>query len=442
MAELASSPILSPQESFREFRDNGLRLDGSPTGLENVHDYEPGGHHPLHLGDVLNGRYKVLHKLGNGGYANIWLCRDVQREVAHYFAVKILMADASIDDCHELRVYRLLRLGLARCDAAEHLCLPIGRFDIQGPNGQHFALVFPVLGPRVSMLPRILNLEDSARTLRSVCFQVTKTIATLHSYGTCHGDLRPANILVQVRGLTGLLEEEIERALGVPETVNITRVSGKGSWPSTAPHYLVKPIEWGSVNTRDTGINFLTDRVCLVDFGESFDVRDVPEDLGVPEEYRAPEYILDKRVGAETDIWALGCTLFEIRTGKRLFDLVDDDPDDHLERMVDILGKFPEPWWSKTWEARRRYFREERDRDRRLSYQPIRNNMAATAKSSPRSIEEALLTASGYEQESIGTAVSPAEARTFGDLLRRIFKYAPEQRVAAEDLLDHGWFTM
>lgn len=44
---------------------------------ENVLNYKPGGFHPVCLGDTFkNGRYKVHHKLGFGGYGTVWLAND------------------------------------------------------------------------------------------------------------------------------------------------------------------------------------------------------------------------------------------------------------------------------------------------------------------------------------------------------------------------------
>ena len=41
---------------------------------EPLERYHLGGYHPTHLGDLFHeGRYKVLHKLGWGGYATVWL---------------------------------------------------------------------------------------------------------------------------------------------------------------------------------------------------------------------------------------------------------------------------------------------------------------------------------------------------------------------------------
>jgi serine/threonine-protein kinase SRPK3 len=45
--------------------------------------------------------------------------------------------------------------------------------------------------------------------------------------------------------------------------------------------------------------------------------------------------------GIGSDLWALGCTTFEIRTGRKLFNMFDDDVDDRLYYMVLLLRKLP-----------------------------------------------------------------------------------------------------
>ena len=40
--------------------------------------YKKGGYHPTHLGDRFkDGRYQILHKLGWGAYATVWLAKDM-----------------------------------------------------------------------------------------------------------------------------------------------------------------------------------------------------------------------------------------------------------------------------------------------------------------------------------------------------------------------------
>ncbi len=46
---------------------------------EPLRRYRNGGYHPTHLGDTFkDGRYKILYKLGWGGFATVWLASDLK----------------------------------------------------------------------------------------------------------------------------------------------------------------------------------------------------------------------------------------------------------------------------------------------------------------------------------------------------------------------------
>ncbi|KAI5459299.1 kinase-like domain-containing protein, partial [Mariannaea sp. PMI_226] len=305
---------------------------------------EQGGHHPVQLGDCLNGHYKVIHKLGSGGSANVWLCRDTDSVVSRYLAVKILMAECSTSECPELRVHDLIQNAIRQTPEESHFCLPLDLFEVDGPNGIHYAFVYPVLGPRVSRLCSIANSDNLAQILRGICKQVTEAMAMIHSNNVCHGDFRPGNILVHLSGMDGLSEEQVIQQLGCPQTSKVLTQSCESHSLPTAPQYLVYPIDWDRVLSNDKSDIKMSTDACIIDFGEAFLAPEAPEDLGIPCVYRAPELVLDMEVGTGSDIWALGCTLFEIRTGRILFDAFDDDQDEHLCKLAMLLGKFPEPW--------------------------------------------------------------------------------------------------
>lgn len=57
-------------------------------------------------------------------------------------------------------------------------------------------------------------------------------------------------------------------------------------------------------------------------------------------QYRSPEVILQKPYGASVDIWSVGCIVWELITGERLFDpngVMLDKDEEHLLKVVDLL---------------------------------------------------------------------------------------------------------
>jgi serine/threonine protein kinase len=60
--------------------------------VERIENYQAGGYHPVTIGDRLNDRYQVIHKLGHGTYSTIWLARD--EKLNKYVAVKVCTADS------------------------------------------------------------------------------------------------------------------------------------------------------------------------------------------------------------------------------------------------------------------------------------------------------------------------------------------------------------
>lgn len=51
-------------------------MQNPPPFEEPLEDYAVDGYHPTRLGDVFNERYRVVRKLGWGGYSTVWLAQD------------------------------------------------------------------------------------------------------------------------------------------------------------------------------------------------------------------------------------------------------------------------------------------------------------------------------------------------------------------------------
>ncbi|KAF5678526.1 CMGC kinase [Fusarium denticulatum] len=395
----------------------GTFLKGSKEGVEPLEEYQEGGYHPVHVGDILgpSDRYRVIHKLGHGGFGTVWLCRDSVE--GRYIALKVMVSDLNSDDILDFRLAELDQT----MPGAQFIASPLDSFSIAGPNGGHQCLTFPPLGPCVSPELWVRLEKDPAAVLRKFAYQATQALDFLHQNGICHG--------VKLANLDHLAEDELLSLLGHPEEVQVQTESGE-ELPGSSPRYLVQPADISRL-----GNEFLTEEICVIDFGESFKFSSPPEDLGIPENYLPPEILLERpdAIGPACDLWALGCTLFEIREQLPLFYMIYDK-DELLAEIVRFFGKLPEEWWEK-WEAREEYFgadgnwlRDEEDWSLEV------------ALSKPIEIFES---GENYKEGPKKSLRTPeAEQKLMADLLYRLFKYDPRERISAEDVLGHEWFRL
>jgi serine/threonine protein kinase len=171
------------------FPPNGLCTEPEP-GLEHLHLYQSGGHHPVHLLDLLGDKkqYRIIGKLGTGGFGNVWLCRNVKRTPSEYVAVKILMAELSSDESNSQEaenIRRLQEVAKIDPDIKKYCLLPLDEFIIEGPNGTHQCFAYPVAGPSVGKIS--IRVPNPTNTLRKIVRQAVEAMAALHRHGVCHG---------------------------------------------------------------------------------------------------------------------------------------------------------------------------------------------------------------------------------------------------------------
>ncbi|POS72633.1 CMGC protein kinase [Diaporthe helianthi] len=405
----------------------GIYLDGINEGLEPLEDYQDGGFHPVHLGDALgaSNRYRVIHKLGHGGFGTVWLCRDSQ-DLLGYVAVKVMVADINPENLQDLTLTRVNQTS----PGAEYIGIPLDSFSITGPNGEHQCIVLPVLGPCVS--PRLwLSLKDPVPILRKMAYQSVLAMKFLHENNLCHGDFRPSNILVKLTSLDKLSEDELLLLIGTPVKTSVRTESGK-ELPTSSPRYLTIPADLSKLSDK-----YLTDQICIIDLGETFSISAPPEDLGIPENYLPPEVLLEQEnaISPACDLWALCCTLFEIREQFALFYMIFDK-DELLAEMVRFFGKPPKELWD-TWEARGYFFddqgvwlRHGDDEDWSLE--------VALSKST-----QTIVQGEGGKGESGKSLITPTDEQALmADLLYKLFRWDPEERLTIEEVLTHPWFKI
>ena len=152
---------------------------------ENLENYEPGGFHPILVGDILHSRYRVVDKLGFGAWSTIWLCRDEKSN--KYVAVKVGTGESNhqeadvIDRLNDASSH-LDHPGRAMIPSIEH------RFVVHGPNGTHSCYVKQPAQCSIA-IARYETYPDyfQPETARSLIAQLVLAVDYIHARGFVHG---------------------------------------------------------------------------------------------------------------------------------------------------------------------------------------------------------------------------------------------------------------
>jgi serine/threonine-protein kinase SRPK3 len=194
----------------------------------------------------------------------------------------------------------------------------------------------------------------------------------------------------------------------------------------------------------------LQESVVLIDFGQSYAIGRKPVDYrpAGPRHYLAPETYFDRQMSPAADVWAFGCVLFEIRAGSPLFDPFFDSSNMVLRQIVETLGRLPDLWWA-AWDspARGRWF-EESGTPRSLDAQeragpgiravatPLRQKLQEVGASDDPPLDD-----EGSLIEKTGTPLQLQEVELLADLLEKMLRYRPEDRITMQEVVRHPWFS-
>ncbi|KAK0268912.1 hypothetical protein LTR35_015181 [Friedmanniomyces endolithicus] len=416
-----------------------------PLGVDTVEDiegYQPGAYHPVHLGDTFDGKYKILHKLGSGGFSTTWLARDIVGK--RYYAVKIVKAGETAASTEMRTLSKLAAIQSDDC-GKHHIRNLAAHFTLQGPNGLHNCLVTEVAGPSLNRLYNVIGhgYAQGSRRLRAdiartATRQLVQAVHFLHSQRICHGDLTLSNVLLKLKPVDDWTEDEVLGRLGTPSTQDLVAAPGTDPGDS-APGYVVEPASMPDAK-------YFTHDVLLVDFGEAFpaDSPPKPEDIGIPVKYRAPETFFESKVSPASEAWSLACVLYEIRAGDPLFTSIMGGRDEIIMQMMQMKGKLPGPWWS-SWEGRSRWFddngKSHREGSEDISTAPEYPLEGMIAEIGGEDEEEAFFGSEVSKLEPKDTKVPQDEAESMRDFLEAALKWAPEERLTVAQMLCHPWIT-
>uniref|UniRef100_A0AAY4EBT5 non-specific serine/threonine protein kinase n=1 Tax=Denticeps clupeoides TaxID=299321 RepID=A0AAY4EBT5_9TELE len=426
---------------------------------EDPADYCKGGYHPVKIGDLFNGRYHVIRKLGWGHFSTVWLCWDIQGK--RFVAMKVVKSaqhytETALDEIKLLRCVRESDPSDPNKDMVVQL---VDDFKISGINGIHVCMVFEVLGHH--LLKWIIKSNYQGLPLpcvKSIIRQVLQGLDYLHSKcKIIHTDIKPENILMCVDDAfvrrMAVEATEWQKAGAPPPSGSAGDVPSIRRWVhsafSSTPSHKFDPSQFTSkvqlpwwlmgnngelcsltarVRAADLLVNPLdprnadTLRVKIADLGNACWVhKHFTEDIQT-RQYRSIEVLIGAGYSTPADIWSTACMAFELATGDYLFEPHSGEDysrdEDHIAHIIELLGCIP-----RHFALSGKYSREFFNR---------RGELRHITKLKPWSLFDVLVEKYGWSAE---------DASSFTQFLLPMLEMVPEKRASAGECLGHAWLS-
>ncbi|KAL4993098.1 kinase-like protein [Aspergillus recurvatus] len=331
----------------------------------------PNVFYPICLGDVLNERYLVEHKIDAGGFSTVWMALDLQKN--EDVAVKVMSAGdwGDIEQRIQDEIVRSV-------EDTSHLVTYLDTFLLPGNNCHRRIMVLPLMGP---CLDRYMVDRFAITTRMSAAKQLLEALESLHKAGIVHRVLDERNCMWGMAPLQHLSRSAKYEALGRPlkQTIPSVELWKRGE--------LVRPMKVPE--------NLRTDDFYLGEFGLAMKVGDPVAQPGYPPmRFCSPERLHGEYPSFACDMWSYMINFSELYLGQPPF-----NPwymGGVLTSIVNFLGPLPEEWKVK-----------------RL---PPRKSLASEI--------------ARYRPD-----VDPAERELVFSIMQKVFIYSPEKRMTATQLL-------
>jgi Tol biopolymer transport system component len=229
------------------------------------------------------GSYEIVEPIGSGGMGEVYRARDTT--LGRDVALKVLPASFSYDAMRVARFEQEAKT-LASLNHA-NIAHIYGLERSEGSTGIAMELV-----DGETLVDRIAQGPIPVTEAMRIANQIADALEAAHERAIVHRDLKPANVKIKPDGTVKVLD------FGIAKALDPRFITGPGPAALTTP--------------AATEAGFI---------------------LGTAA-YMSPEQARGKFVDQRTDIWAFGCVLYEMLTGKPAF--LGEDVTSTLARVLEV----------------------------------------------------------------------------------------------------------
>ncbi len=225
------------------------------------------------------GPYEVVGPLGAGGMGEVYRARDTR--LGRDVAIKVLPTHLAENSEAKLRFEREAKA----VSSLSHINI-CTLFDVGSQNGVEYLVMEYLEGE--TLASRLLRGPLKVEEVQRIGIEIADALEKAHRQGIVHRDLKPANVMMTKSGAKLMDFGLAKPSMGMTAASDLMTPSG----PTM------------SVAALTSASSPLTQRGMIVGTFQ----------------YIAPEVLQGKEADARSDIFSLGCVLFEMATGKRAFE--------------------------------------------------------------------------------------------------------------------------
>jgi serine/threonine-protein kinase PRP4 len=228
---------------------------------------------------ILDETYKTVKQIGVGSHATVYEAVEVATEKP--VAIKVLRSQEIFRSTGEKEAKTLTAM-----EGSSSVIKLLGQLEHKGSTQVHLCLVSELFPSDLRRTGRVA-LSRVPGFARQLC----AAVAHVNARGYVHLDIKPDNLFIT---------DDDRLVLG----------------------------DFGAAETLET-----------LETAQSAEAGTELVDTLVPLFYRSPEVMLGARVDATVDVWSIGCCVYEMATGKILFE--GETNRDILEKQMNIIGMMP-----------------------------------------------------------------------------------------------------